>query len=501
MAVFVREPALHPSSPVERTYYLPENSAEWGMTGDQSQIKFPNGEGIGAMDVLDPKTLGTERVRTSAGDPVVRVVVCGGGAGGLPLATMLQSKADRHGLAVTLVDPSPTHVWKPLLHEFASGSMDKGAHETAYLALAAWHGFTFSQGPLEEIDRERREIRIGTAFDETGAELAPPRRVPYDLLVVAVGGVTNDFNIPGVRENAFFLDSADQAERLHRHIVRACMRANYGNGENKDGLEICIVGGGATGVELAAELRSTTRVLLAYGLDNLDPETFVRLTLVNADPRLLTQLPENIARSVTEILNKLNVRVLNGEQVTAVERGVVKTRSGKDLRSDITVWAAGVKAPAFLANIGGLETNRADQLLVTQTLQTTRDPRILALGDCAASPWQGKGGLVPPRAQAAFQEASFLSRAIPELIQGKPVAPFRYNDLGSLVSLGSTQAIGLLMGLARGAGIRVQGFLARLLYKWLYKRHQAVLFGWWAVLLDSLGRWIGSATRPRVKLH
>lgn len=453
------------------------------------------------MYLLHSGQLNTERATTSLDTAVVRVVVCGGGAGGLPLSIMLQLNADRHGLAVTLVDPSPTHVWKPLLHEFASGSMDRGAHETAYLALAAWHGFTFSQGPLEEIDRERREIQIGTAYDETGAELAPPRRVGYDLLVIAVGGVTNDFNIPGVRENAFFLDSADQAERLHRHIVRACMRANYGMGENRDGIEICIVGGGATGVELAAELRSTTRMLLAYGLDNLDPETFVRLTLVNADPRLLTQLPEHIARSVTAILNGLNVRVLNGEQVTAVEKDVVKTRSGTALRADITVWAAGVKAPAFLAGISGLETNRADQLLVTPTLQTTRDTRVLALGDCAASTWQGKGGLVPPRAQAAFQEARFLSRAIPQLIQGKSVAPFRYNDLGSLVSLGSTQAIGLLMGLARGAGIRVQGFLARLIYKWLYKRHQATLFGWWAVLLDSLGRWIGSVTRPRVKLH
>ncbi len=453
------------------------------------------------MQLVERQTTApTRRTATDAATAPFRIVVCGGGAGGLPLATMLQAKAKRNSLAVTLVDPSATHVWKPLLHEFASGSMDRGAHEIAYLALAAWRGFTFSQGPLEGIDREKREVLIGAALDNSGMEIAPPRRLPYDMLVIAVGGVTNDFGIPGVKENAFFLDSAPQADRLHREIVRACMRANYED-TGKDGLDIGIIGGGATGVELAAELRSTTRMLLAYGLTRLDPERFVRLTVVNADPRLLLQLPEHIAKAIDEILRKLGVKVLNATQVTAVEKGAIITRSGERIHSDISVWAAGVKAPAFLANIAGLEAGRLGQLVVTPTLQTTRDPQIFAFGDCAAAPWPEKGALVPPRAQAAFQEAAYLSRAIPRLIRGEEVSPFRYNDLGSLVSLGDAEAIGTLMGLARGAGIRIEGLLARLIYKWLYKRHQAALFGWWAVVLDSFGRWIGSATRPRVKLH
>ena len=254
-------------------------------------------------------------------------------------------------------------------------------------------------------------------------------------------------------------------------------------------------------LELAAELRSTTRMLLAYGLTRLDPEKFVRLTLVNADPRLLLQLSEHIATSIAKILSGLGVKVLNSTQVTAIEPEAVMTRSGERLHSDITVWAAGVRAPQFLAGIGGLESGRLGQLAVTPTLQTTRDPQIFALGDCAAAPWEDKGALVPPRAQAAFQEAAYLAQAIPRLIRGDKLNPFRYNDLGSLVSLGDAEAIGTLMGLARGAGIRIEGLLARLIYKWLYKRHQAALFGWWAVLLDSFGRWIGSATRPRVKLH
>jgi NADH:ubiquinone reductase (H+-translocating) len=455
------------------------------------------------MNLMDAEPLQQERSSDIAAGKsgLTRVVICGGGAGGLPLAVMLQSKARRHGLAVTLVDPSATHVWKPLLHEFASGSMDKGAHEIAYLALAAWRGFTFSQGAMQGIDREKREVLIGPALDADGLEMAPARRLPYDLLIVAVGGVTNDFGVPGVKDHAFFLDSAGEAEKLHREIVRECMRANYDATRQSDHLDICIVGGGATGVELAAELRSTTRMLLAYGLDRLDPKAFVRLTLINADPRLLLQLPEHIARAVDGILTGLNVRILNSTQVTALEGKEIVTRAGDRLHSDITIWAAGVRAPRFLDGIAGLESGRGGALVVTQALQTTRDPRVLALGDCAATPWLDKGGLVPPRAQASFQQAAYLVGAIPKLIAGEEAGPFRYNDLGSLVSLGDAQAIGSLMGLARGAGIRIEGFLARLLYKWLYKRHQAALFGWWAVGLDTLGRWIGSATRPRVKLH
>ncbi|WP_088344473.1 MULTISPECIES: NAD(P)/FAD-dependent oxidoreductase [Rhodomicrobium] len=432
----------------------------------------------------------------------LRVVICGGGSGGLVLATALADKNGRNpNYAVTLVDPTATHVWKPLLHEFASGSADASFHEVAFIALARWHGFHFAQGPLEAIDREKREVLIGAAHDETGAELAPPRRLPYDVLVIAVGGVTNDFNIPGVRENAYFLDGAVDAERLHRRIVQACMRANHGLDAGVQHLDIAIVGGGATGVELAAELRATTRELLAYGLDNLDPEKFIRLKVINADPRLLLQLPERIASSVEEILHKLNVDVLNGQMVTEVTPGRIMTKSGESIASDITIWAAGVKAPGFLANIGGLETNRANQIVVTPTLQTTRDPNIFAIGDCAAAPWLGTDKLVPPRAQAAYQQARYLLKAIPRSAAGELLKPFSYNDLGSLVSLGGQSAVGTLMGLARGAGIRIEGFLAQMIYRWLYKRHQAALYGWWAVSLDSIGGWMRRVTRPQVKVH
>src|SRR5258706_1776929 len=223
-----------------------------------------------------------------------RVVIWGGGAGGIELATKL---GGRSGIEVTLVDATDAHVWKPLLHELASGSMDAVSHEVDYLALARWHGYTFCYGALEGIDRERREVLVGEVRDDAGV-LIPARRLGYVLLVIAIGGATNDFVIEGVREHAYVLDTMKDATGIHRQLVRACLQSNYAEtaGERKsDELDVAIVGGGATGVELAAELRSAARILRYYGLTRLDPDRFIKLTVVNADPRLLPQLSERLS--------------------------------------------------------------------------------------------------------------------------------------------------------------------------------------------------------------
>ena len=431
-----------------------------------------------------------------------QILIVGGGAGGLELATRLGDRLGRgRRAAVTLVDRNRTHVWKPLLHEVAAGSMDVHQHQLDYLAQARWHHFTFSLGALEGLDRVRHEITIGAIRDDRGVQVIPPRTLRYDTLVVAIGSLANPFGVPGVAEHAFALDSAGEADHFNRRLVNAVLRANYHAEERNRELRVVIVGGGATGVELAAELHNTTRVLAAYGLENIDPERQVKLTLLNADARILPGLPERISRATTEALEALGVQIHCSEQVVEAAAGEVRTKGGRAFPADLTVWAAGIKAADVLRDLDGLETNRLNQLVVLPTLQTTRDPDVFALGDCAACPWEGREGNVPPRAQAAHQQASHLVRTIERRLAGLPPTPWRYRDFGSLVSLGDYSTVGSLMGFISGRSIRVEGWFARLMYVSLYKTHLLALHGWWRVVVDTLARTLRRGVDPRVKLH
>ena len=430
-----------------------------------------------------------------------RIVIIGGGAGGLELATRLGDKFGKRQTAkVTLIDRSRTHLWKPLLHEVAAGSMDIHAHQLDYLAQARWHHFTFVLGALEGLNRSQRSAKVSEVRDDTDDVVLPARQIDYDTLIIAIGSQSNDFGIPGVREHAFTIDNSWDAHLFHRRLVNACFKANFAN----DGrvLNIVIVGAGATGVELAAELHNTTRVLAAYGLDHFDPETQIKLTIVEAGPRILAGLPEYLAEATHDILEKLNVEVLCTEQVIGARAGVLDTASGKSLPADFVVWAAGVRAPDVLKDLDGLEVNRLNQLVVLQSLQTTIDENIFALGDCAACPWE-KGRNVPPRAQSAHQQASHMVGTIKQRVKGNTDAlrEFRYRDFGSLVSLGNYSSIGTLMGFASRGSVRVEGLLAKLFYISLYKMHLMALHGFWRMALDTLARMIKRQTEPRVKLH
>jgi NADH dehydrogenase len=240
-----------------------------------------------------------------------RIVIVGGGAGGLPLATALGDKLGRSKRAeITLVDRFETHMWKPLLHEVAAGRMDADAHDVDYLALGHWHRFRFRQGALSGLDRARREITLGAVIDDDGREMLPVRELAYDTLIICVGSTTSDFGVSGVAEHAISLDTPPEAERFHRRLLAACIRADGQAAQGKpSSVDIVIIGAGATGVELAAEIRQTTRAHAGYGLDKLDPAKDIHLTLLEAAPRILPQLNERIAGAATELLGKLDIRV------------------------------------------------------------------------------------------------------------------------------------------------------------------------------------------------
>jgi NADH dehydrogenase len=199
-------------------------------------------------------------------------------------------------------------------------------------------------------------------------------------------------------------------------------------------------------------------------------------------------------------LRDLGVKVRTAAHVAEILPQGVKLADGTIVPAELTVWAAGVKAPDFLRNIDGLETNRTNQLNVLPTLQTTRDESVFAIGDCAACPWLGTKGNVPPRAQAAHQQASHMVRQIRRRLAGTPLQPFRYRDFGSLVSIGRYQSVGNLAGLPRRS-VFVEGFIARLMYLSIRKMHQLALHGYLRVALDTLTGTLDERRAPRVKLH
>lgn len=431
------------------------------------------------------------------------IVIVGGGAGGLELATRLGDTLGRKGkAAITLIDKTRTHVWKPLLHEIAAGSMNPDKHELEYLAQAHWHHFRFRLGTMDGLDRTKKEVYVAPYHDEDGVEVIPRRVFQYDTLIIAVGSTTNDFGIKGARDYSIALDTQGQAERFHRRLHNALIRAQTQEEAVQAGqLEVVIVGAGATGIELAAELHNTTRELSAYGLDKIDPDKDIRISLIEASDRILPALPKKLSDSVEMELRKLKVHLYMGERVTEVSEKGVYTHSGRFIPSELVVWAAGIKAPDFLAQLDGLETNRINQLLVKPTLQTTLDESVFAFGDCAACPWAGHEGTVPPRAQAAHQQASLLVKSMKRRLAGKSIPEYHYRDYGSLVNLGRYSTVGNLMGALTGGSMYIEGLMARLMYQSLYKMHLMALHGFFTVFLQTIARIITRRTEPQVKLH
>src|SRR5271166_5764359 len=431
---------------------------------------------------VDAHETAAMRPNEPLGDEALHRIVVVGGAAGLELATRLGDRLGRRrsssklGARVTLIECARTHLWKPMLHEVAAGSMDPGEYEVNYLAQAHWHHFRYRLGEMIGLDRAAKELRLAATFDDEGREITPPRSVGYDMLVIAIGSVTNDFGIPGVAEHAVPLETPAQAARFNRRLVNACIRAQTQDGPVRPGqLHVAIVGAGATGAELAAELHRTAREVVAYGLDRIDPQRDIRIVLIEAADRILPGLPERISEVTRRLLDGMGVEVHTGAKVTEVTADGLQLANGSFVASELVVWAAGVKAPELLKHLDGLEVNRINQLVVEPTLQTTRDPDIFAIGDCAACPRRGEPAPVPPRAQAAHQQAAHLVKQLPRLLDGQILQPFVYRDFGSLVSLGDTGALGNLMGGLLGRGMFIEGLFARLMYRSLRMLHERAL--------------------------
>ncbi|WP_374586423.1 NAD(P)/FAD-dependent oxidoreductase [Pseudoduganella sp.] len=428
-----------------------------------------------------------------------KYVIVGGGAGGLELACKLGRKLGPQ--QVMLVDSRLYHIWKPSLHEVAAGTLDIHQEGLSYQMLAHDNGFTYVYGAMTALDAAARELTVAAITSEGGEAVLPERRIGYDSLVMAVGSTSNYFGVPGAAENTISLNATEDAERFRLTLLKLLTKAALQKGQDgAAGVDVVIIGGGATGVELAAELREASGVYTSYGFGHLDPVRDVRITLLEGAPRILAPLPERVSGAALKLLNERGIKVVTDCRVTAIAPDHVSVGEQR-YPSDIVVWAAGIKAPAFLATLG-LPVAKGGQIEVTGDLQVKGVPGVYALGDCALC-LGPDGKPVPPRAQAAHQQAdylleTFLREARGKAPQGKPYA---YRDYGSLVSFGQSTSVGSLMGSLRGFNWFVEGFFARMMYVSLHLLHHQAVLGTIRTGVLALARFLVKRATPLVKLH
>lgn len=423
------------------------------------------------------------------------IVIIGGGAGGLELAAMLGRKLGRQAgrEKVLLVDRSVFHIWKPTLHEVAAGTLDVHQEGLSYPILARRNHFSFSLGELSGLDAAQRCITLAPLRDVDGRELVPERKISYRWAVLALGSGSNFFNTPGAAEHAFVLEQAADAERFRRHLLGAFTRAAFSAPRR---LGIAIVGGGATGVELAAELLEAHHEFHDEAVNEY--RSRLDVTLVEAAPRILGGLPEKISNQATVALERKQVKVLTGTKVTAVHADRLLTSAG-EVPAELIVWAAGIKAANSNTQLG-LVTNRAQQFEVNDRLEASAEG-VYAIGDCAACPWRD-GKFVPARAQAAHQQATYLKQVLlAQLQQRRHAAPFVYRDFGSLVSLGDNKGVGNLMGGLGGRNFFVEGLIAKWMYMSLHLNHHRAILGTRGTMVLALARLLQRRVSGRLKLH
>jgi len=425
---------------------------------------------------------------------IPKIVVIGGGAAGLELSTRLGNKLGKSLLAeITLIDPNLSYTWKPLWHEIAAGRIDVSKDKTEYLAQGDEHNFKFKLGALAGIDRERKLIHIKT-LDYESEPLLIEEVLYYDILILAVGSIHNDFDTKGVSEFCLSFDTLDECDAFHKSLIINLFKLFQ---TDKKEINISIIGGGSTGVELAFEINNTLTKLLNYNSIS-NNNISINLNIIESAPGILNGFSEELVNKITNQLKAANIKIHSGKKVIKIDQKTIYTESGMQIKSDIKLWAAGIKAPEILTTLG-LETNKKNQLMLKDTLQLSTDEHIFALGDCAT--FSDKNKSLPPTAQLAQQQAKFLAKSLTKYIKlGRPLDKFLFKKQGTIISTSKNSAVGELETSVAGK-INLNKRFAYFSYRFLYRKFQASLYGWKKVIFLIIADFFTRRTKPSIKLH
>ncbi|MFT8633999.1 NAD(P)/FAD-dependent oxidoreductase [Novacetimonas hansenii] len=420
-----------------------------------------------------------------------RIVIVGGGVAGLALATRLGKSVGKSGRAeITLVDKSFAHVWKPMLHCFAAGTAANENDRISFMSQASRHHFDFWPGEISGMDRRARTITLAPVIDPNGETVLDERTLDYDAVILSIGSRANDFGTPGVAEHCMFIDNLVDANGFNDRFRTELLKAFAYHRE----LDIAIVGGGATGTQLAAELHKALGLAALYSFGQKPPE--LKITLLEAGPRILPAFPEAVSEAAMKQLEAIGVVVKTSAMVSGADENGFMLKDASHVPATLRVWAAGVKAPDVTRKFGDIRLSRSGQLEVRPTLQVMGDDNVFAMGDCAFIAEKP----VAPTAQAARQQAHHLARHLPAWIAGRPLPPFVFSNKGAVVALGDYNGWGTFPGGTVFGGGWLHGLSARLVHLMLYRQHQFELYGPFRGMVSCLVDWLDVFVRPAVRL-
>ena len=368
-----------------------------------------------------------------------KVVILGGGFGGLAAARALHKAAD-----VTVVDRHNYQTFLPLLYQVSTAGL--AADHVAYPIRGALRKtpVKFRMGSPISIDHKNKEVKLDSS------EL-----LKFDHLIIALGSVSADFGIPGVKEFTLGMKTVSEALTIRAEIMRRF--EDLCRFEDDTKLSITVVGGGPTGVEMAGAIAELIRGPLKS--DQANAAAHIDITLIEAGPRLLPPFAPSLSARTKKDLEKLGVKVLVNAAVQEVEHRKIKLKDGTTIASEITIWAAGVKGSDAMAQLN-LPT-AGNRVAVDPTMQVKNYPNVWALGDIAAA--IGKdGNTLPMVAPVAIQQGKFIAKQIVRLAKGQKLENFKYLDKGSMATIGRNKAI------VQVKGIKISGAIAWLIWLWLH---------------------------------
>ena len=375
-----------------------------------------------------------------------KVVILGGGFGGLTAARALDSFAD-----VTLIDRHNFQTFLPLLYQVSTAGL-AGDH-VAYPIRGALRKtqVDFRMGSPISIDHKNKTVKLDSS-----------EVFSFDYLIVAMGSITNDFSIPGVSEFALGMKTVTEAlhirSEIMRHFEELCRFHNdRSQDKSTEELTISVVGGGPTGVEMAGAIAELIRGPLT--LDNPNAARCIRVALIEAGPRLLPAMsPQNSLRALRD-LEKLGVKIYLDTAVKEIDAQSITFKTGHTIKSGVTIWAAGVKGESAMKNLN--VPHERDRISVDQSLQVTNYPHIFAIGDIAGAK-DANGRFLPMIAPVAMQQGRFVAQQIKRLISGKNPAFFKYRDKGAMATIGRHKAV------VEVKGLRIGGAIAWYMWLWLH---------------------------------